>query len=202
MRKRTDATRSVILAAAIVLFMDLGYAETTMEAIARNARVTKRTVYGYFPDKRTLFAGVIENAAGNIAEANFLSQPIETAATLHDKVYAIGAHINEYMLQPQYIQLQRLVISELPMQKDLETVLDRGITPKTIQALEDVLVVARDEGVISIQNANMTARQFVGGFLTYTYLDGLVHGRSAVVPKLTNQELTLYVDDFMRRITV
>jgi TetR/AcrR family transcriptional regulator of autoinduction and epiphytic fitness len=52
----TDRKRSAILAAAAVEFRAHGFEMTSMDKIAANAGVSKRTVYNHFPSKDELFA--------------------------------------------------------------------------------------------------------------------------------------------------
>ncbi len=49
-----------VIAAAQKLFLEQGFAETSMDAIARSACVSKATLYAYFPSKEALFAHLIE----------------------------------------------------------------------------------------------------------------------------------------------
>jgi TetR/AcrR family transcriptional repressor of mexJK operon len=49
-----------IISAARKLFLEQGFAETSMDAIARSACVSKATLYAYFPSKEALFAHLIE----------------------------------------------------------------------------------------------------------------------------------------------
>lgn len=49
-----------VIAAARKLFLEQGFAETSMDAIARSACVSKATLYAYFPSKEALFAHLIE----------------------------------------------------------------------------------------------------------------------------------------------
>src|SRR6266699_4535907 len=48
-----------ILDAATHLFMSHGYGATSIEAVARRARVSKRTFYHRFDDKPALFVAVV-----------------------------------------------------------------------------------------------------------------------------------------------
>ena len=45
--------------AAVATFVEMGYAGASMEAIARAAGITKRSLYARYPDKRAVFADVI-----------------------------------------------------------------------------------------------------------------------------------------------
>jgi AcrR family transcriptional regulator len=49
-----------VLDAAEEMFTDPGYAETSIDAIASSAGVTKGAVYHHFPDKAGLFRAVVE----------------------------------------------------------------------------------------------------------------------------------------------
>jgi TetR/AcrR family transcriptional repressor of mexJK operon len=49
-----------IIAAARKLFLEQGFTETSMDAIARSACVSKATLYAYFPSKEALFAHLVE----------------------------------------------------------------------------------------------------------------------------------------------
>lgn len=53
-------TRNKILVSARELFTDYGYKKTSMDEIARNCGVTKKTVYSYFRDKDSLLNCLIE----------------------------------------------------------------------------------------------------------------------------------------------
>ena len=63
-------TRQGIIAAALDLFFDQGYAETTIAGIAEAAGVAVETIYRAFGSKATLFKSVVEAAvAGGAARA-------------------------------------------------------------------------------------------------------------------------------------
>ena len=49
-----------VIDAARKLFLEQGFSETSMDAIARSACVSKATLYAYFPSKEALFAYLIE----------------------------------------------------------------------------------------------------------------------------------------------
>lgn len=75
-RPRDPEKREAILAAATALFMERGFASTSMEAIARRAGVSKPTLYGYFPDKDALFrAAVMAKCEGFVGPEVFEIRP-------------------------------------------------------------------------------------------------------------------------------
>jgi AcrR family transcriptional regulator len=58
--KKGEAKRDRILDAARKLFLRNGLRGTTMEAIAREARIAKPTLYAHFPDKDAVFVAIVE----------------------------------------------------------------------------------------------------------------------------------------------
>ncbi len=74
-REQAAGTRRKIVAAAQALFLEHGYAGTTMAAIARDAGVVVETVYRSFGSKVALFGAVVEAAlAGGVERAEI---PVE-----------------------------------------------------------------------------------------------------------------------------
>jgi TetR/AcrR family transcriptional regulator, mexJK operon transcriptional repressor len=200
MRKRSEATRKIILVAAKDLFLSQGYVATTVEAIADRANITKRTIYGYYPDKRALFKGVIEQSVGDPWEFHIPLEAIGTVEGVRNALFAIGQGVNEIMTHPDYVQLLRVTITEIPMQPDLSILFERGVTRRAYRTTTGLLTFADTHGIVSLIDCEAAARQFVGGFVLQVFLDGLLNSKSDI-PKMTKRDLSNYVDDFLGRVT-
>jgi TetR/AcrR family transcriptional regulator, mexJK operon transcriptional repressor len=198
MRKRTDITRKVILTAARYLFLSHGYVETTIDDIAARAQVTKRTIYGYFPDKRALFKGVIEEAVGTPWEFRNLLDEVTTISGLRNALIEIATGLNDIITQPSYIQLLRVAIAEMPTQPELGTLFETGVTQRSCNATATVLRTASVRGLVSLRDTEAAAHRFVGGFLVPVFLGNLLKFESKV-HKCTSSQLSNYVDDFLGR---
>lgn len=69
--RRKDARPGELLAAALELFVEKGYAATRSEEVARRAGVSKGTLFLYFPTKEDLFKAVVrENLSGHFPAWN------------------------------------------------------------------------------------------------------------------------------------
>ena len=69
--RRKEARPGELLAAALDLFVEKGFAGTRVEEVAARAGVSKGTLFLYFPSKDELFKAVVrENISGRFAEWN------------------------------------------------------------------------------------------------------------------------------------
>lgn len=71
--RRKDARPQELLAAALDLFVERGYAATRLDEVAARAGVSKGTLYLYFENKEELFKAVVrENMVSKLADAEEL----------------------------------------------------------------------------------------------------------------------------------
>lgn len=67
-RRDPEERRAEILAAALSLFSERGFAATRIEDVAARAGIAKGTVYLHFPDKEALFTSLASGMASPILE--------------------------------------------------------------------------------------------------------------------------------------
>jgi TetR/AcrR family transcriptional regulator len=84
--ENTGKTAERILAAARVVFAEKGYSGTHVDEIARRADVNKATLYYQIGDKDTLYAHVIHQVIGNIAQG--IAQKVASAHNPEEKLKA------------------------------------------------------------------------------------------------------------------
>ena len=100
---QTALTEQRILAAATELFLADGYVATTLEAVARRARVAARTVYVRFGTKAALFKRVVDvaivgdNEPVGVLGRNWMIEAM-TAPTLAERI-AAGAAIGRQIME-------------------------------------------------------------------------------------------------------
>lgn len=76
--------QALILDAAENLFLRLGLRGATMETLAKDAGVAKATLYGYFPDKEAVFAGVLTRFHARLEQV--VMQNLDQDAATVDRV--------------------------------------------------------------------------------------------------------------------
>ena len=159
---REDALRlrERILMAATELFLAEGYGSTSIEAVAKHAGVSKRTLYDRFDDKPALFAAVVHRIIGQIRPAPDV--PLVEGATLADILRRLAILILNAALSPQAIALHRLVNAEAARFPELvRAVASDGSTREATDLIGALLERGLSEAKLSDANREFSAAQFI-----------------------------------------
>ena len=81
-----------ILNASKILFTEYGYKKVSMDEIAKEAHVTKKTVYTYFKDKEALLLTLVEgelSSIKNIIDCNFNEDTKDYFMSFNDTIIKI-----------------------------------------------------------------------------------------------------------------
>lgn len=158
--RRADR-RSAILDAATSVFVERGYAGTTMDDVAAAARASKQTLYQRFGDKVGLFEAVIE---ANIAEAEAGTDPHLAALRDTDDIEGdLGRFARQHLrdvLQPHLLRIRRLVIAEADRFPTLaQTWFERG-PERAHDTLADLFAHLTARGVLVTDRPRVAAEHF------------------------------------------
>ena len=108
--RRKEARPAEIVAAALQLFSDRGFAATRLEDVATVAGVSKGTVYLYFDSKEQLFEAVVREAiTPNIARAEALVDGFEGPTP--DLLRGLFAFVGD-VLETPLTGVMKLIVSE------------------------------------------------------------------------------------------
>jgi TetR/AcrR family transcriptional regulator of autoinduction and epiphytic fitness len=107
--KLTDRKHADILDAAIVCFSEKGFDNTSMDAIASKAKVSKRTVYNHFASKDVLFTAIVNKLKENASRA--LPCPYVAGKALEPQLESFCHAVIEFQCQDVSRALARILIS-------------------------------------------------------------------------------------------
>jgi len=157
---RGQARRLAMINAAREVFLEHGYASTTLDMVIARAGGSRRTLYECFGDKAGLFKAVMElHTANLLAELDSIS----IANSKPEQVLTqVGCVYLRMVLSADAIGLYRLLVAEAPKFPELgETFYQAG--PQTLrQHLMDYLVRQHMAGKLHVPDARLAARQFFG----------------------------------------
>ena len=113
---RAWAKREQILAGAQRVFLRDGFAGASTDAIAAEARVSKRTLYSYYPGKEELFADVlrgltIENPQTRVLDMVEGVEP-GNLGELREMLVGLASRVASIMMDPDYLALLRTIIAD------------------------------------------------------------------------------------------
>jgi AcrR family transcriptional regulator len=102
-------TRAAVVAAAVELFAANGYAATTIDAVAAQARVAKGGVYHHFANKAELF-----EAAFIAMEERLLGRVVEVVEATPDPEQMVMAGVDAFLTECCDPQFRRIALEEAP----------------------------------------------------------------------------------------
>lgn len=154
--ENAEKKQNGIVQAALELFLQQGYGDTSMDAVARQAGVTKQTVYRYYPSKETLFVAVMEKIrAEETAPYRFGD------GSLEEELTNFGKQLLAFHLSPGALGVYRMMLTEGGQENLLKPFMDAGPT-RVMQPLMAFL----QQGCEGLDDVAFYAQMFATMILT------------------------------------
>lgn len=149
-----------ILAAATRTFLADGFGAVSMDTIAREAGVSKATVYAHFAGKEELFGAMV----GRVCERHFetFSARELDPSDLRTSLTTLGRRFLDLVLSPDAIAVHRIIVAEVTRFPALGEVFWRAGPERTLHQIEAFMRRAATAGSLEIPQPRMAAEQFVG----------------------------------------
>jgi len=148
-----------ILAAAKRAFLAAGFGAVSMDTIAREASVSKATVYAHFAGKEELFGAVIERECeryfARFSEGELDPRDVRASLTV------LGRRFLELLLSPDGIALYRIIVGEVTRFPRLGEVFWRAGPERQRLQIEAFLKSAIASGNLVLTDTRLAAEQFV-----------------------------------------
>lgn len=145
--------------AAVAVFVKHGYDGTTMEAIAKAAGITRRTLYARYPDKRAVFVDVIPWALTRRTEAE--SSAGFDDADLRSALLAIGRAGLKRATDPDVVALTRIAMNESARFPEFAISAHSMTWSPRHRQVMDLLRRHQDAGTIDVDDLELTAGHFI-----------------------------------------
>jgi TetR/AcrR family transcriptional regulator of autoinduction and epiphytic fitness len=155
----TEKKRIDILTAAQAEFKEKGFLGASMDALAKRAEVSKRTVYNHFPSKESLFHAIVKQLCDCFSQA--LNITYQGDRPLNEQLLSVAKNELELIKSAEFRDLNRITLGEL--------IRSPALAPGTIEYLgqqEDGLNAwinaAINDGRLKPVDADYAAHQFIG----------------------------------------
>jgi AcrR family transcriptional regulator len=134
----SESTRHALVDSAVDLFTRRGYAATSLDEVAKRARVTKGALYHHFSGKQALFEAAFDSVENTVMTR--LTEIVVGPGDPWDRAMNGIRHYIKICLDPSY---QRIVVHEAPVVmgwerwREAEDHFSFGLVRASIQALVD-----------------------------------------------------------------
>lgn len=168
-RPKDLVKRMAILEAARIIFLQKGFEHSSMDAIAKEAGVSKLTVYNHFHDKENLFV----SAVGSYCEDQMpqLEFDLKTDISIEQALLQIATRFQHLIYSDAGLELHRLMCSLTQKNPSLVNRFYQAGPARVLNLMTQLLAKANEQGKLDIPDCKMAAEHFLSLF------SGCVHMR-------------------------
>lgn len=153
-RPEAELARQIADAAQRIMLVR-GYGAMTMEAVAKDAGVAKKTVYRFAPNREALLGLIVSNWTDSFLPA--FTQDAETPDQVGPVLAGILSVIADRVLSAEAVGLFRLLVTDSPAREEFLAVYDRNGIERSRALLADWLARHRTRGVVSLDDPAVAA---------------------------------------------
>lgn len=193
-RPKDPQKAEVIRGAAGCLFIEHGFGATSMDAIAKQAGVSKQTLYSHFSGKDDLFRQVI---TGKVDSYDFgkLEKELFTGE-LEQGLSALGRAFITLILDEEAVGMMRMVISEAGKQRHLAENFYQTGPGRILEIVQGYLEQQQRQGAIPACDAYDCAMTFLNMLKGEWHMQALM----GMPPNLSDDELDSHVRRCVQRM--
>lgn len=199
MTPRAAAKRDQIRVAARALFLQRGFAVTTMDAITASAGISKQTLYRYYPSKEALFADILDQLTLQRGTTPPSSWNVTTRADFEAALAWLARDIIGDIMRPTLIALMRVMIAETPRFPHLKALFRTTVSGPGMASITSLIDAARAAGVVVVPETAVAVRLFIGPLLSYLMLEGFFGSEAPQAPP--DEEIAAIVRLVVRAVT-
>ncbi len=165
-----------ILQGAIRVFLQEGYARTSMDRVSAEAGVSKQTIYSHFQDKEGLFKALIERLTIACFQSIFCIEKLQgDPAILLRQVAKI--YLTKVADNPDYLALLRLIIAESQNFPELAKLYTQTVVQRGRQILSQYFASHPELG---ISDPEAMAHIFFGSLVSYIIVQEMLYGKELI----------------------
>jgi AcrR family transcriptional regulator len=175
-REDAEVTRQGLLDAALHVFCRKGYAETRLEDVAEEAKVTRGAIYHHFGGKEELYLALVEERFSRALQ--MLQEIMQQPDAPLKKIRTLMVRSLEYLEEdPDYRIVQELILFKTAYVPELAQSMQQKVknTRDFVTYLAHLVKLGQEEGVfrpeINNQTAAVAALGLINGVMTTWLMD-------------------------------
>ncbi|PWC35760.1 TetR/AcrR family transcriptional regulator [Azospirillum sp. TSO35-2] len=187
-----------LLDAAAALFVEKGFAATSLSDVLRQAGGSRTTLYTHFGDKGGLFRAMMEEHCARVLDEMVPDRTADETDDPEERLTRIGLHIARWLMAPETTAILRTLISEGARIPDLVQTFVRVGPERTRERMAGCFRDLAAAGHIRIADPDMAAQAFCGMVTGNLLLERLVLPDRPVAPAPVESYVRACVRLFLR----
>jgi AcrR family transcriptional regulator len=160
------AKRRQIIDGACHVFLAQGFDAASMGAIAKEAGVSKGTLYVYFKNKEELFEAIVEQQCRQQAEQIFT---FDQTADIKAELQRVGEELVRFLCRPGGLPSLRTIIAIADRMPELGARFYQAGPARGIASLKGYLESKVAEGLLEPHDSEVAAAQFIDACVSLTF---------------------------------
>ena len=175
-RSKSEAKAEAILRGGMQEFLKHGYAATSMDKIAKTARVSKATIYSHFGDKEGLFNAVIQDLVKDKFQTVMgLQTPQSLAKDPKIVLSEIASRMLENTQRDRTFQdFIRIIMGESGRFPEIAQAYVRNLAKPGIDTLTQYF---KAHPKLKLKDPEATVRVMIGTLVYFVMLQEMLHGK-------------------------
>ncbi|TLU61703.1 TetR/AcrR family transcriptional regulator [Thalassotalea litorea] len=157
-RSKSEEKRQQIYDAATQLFCDNGFAATSMDLVAKNAGVSKQTVYSHFGSKDELFVATITARCEQFLSTSTTSPKDSDPYTT---LCQYAEHFLALLLSKEALAIHRICINESMSHPLVSRLFFKAGPERVIAEMRTILDEYKQQNILAIDDVHIAAIQFL-----------------------------------------
>lgn len=154
----SEAKRQQILNGAMAVFAAHGFEGASMSAIAREAGVSKGTLYNYFTNKSDLFGAFVQKRC--CEKLPQILAPIQMNRPPEETLTTVAREMVKLITSPESLMLYRIIVSEAPHFPHLGVIFWEHGPKIATEMLRDWIENQVSLGTLTVDDPTFAAEQF------------------------------------------
>lgn len=157
-RSKNETKRKQILDSAIDLFTEQGYAAASMDLIAKNADVSKQTVYSHFGSKDDLFFAAIEQVCASL---HILDLSMDDLSDPQHVLLKLAQRFTEVITSKQACAVHKICAFESSAYPQVSDIFYQAAPLRVTNEVAQLMATLHEQKILNITNARHAALQFL-----------------------------------------
>lgn len=168
-RRRAEDRPDELLDAATALFLEQGYAATSVAQIAARAGLSKGAVYLYFPSKQAVLEGLVARAITPVS-MQVLAEVTTHPGSVREVISHVLTMLANRLSDPMVMAVPKIVIREAVAAPDIARMYHDAVLAHAVPALIGFIRTGIDRGELRAVDPELTVRSVMGPILMHLFL--------------------------------